>query len=74
MKKVFAILAVAAVMASCNNETETKTTETATADSVRAAMTADSLKAVGIADSIKAAAAKNDTSKMPATDTSKKAK
>jgi len=59
MKKLFAILAVAGVMAACNNGK----TDTATADSLRA----DSIKnAAAAADTTK-----KDTSKM-AIDTTKK--
>lgn len=65
MKKLFAILAVAGVMAACNNGK----TDTATADSLRVA---DSTKT---ADSLKAAAAdttkKADTTKV-IVDTTKK--
>lgn len=49
MKKVFAILAIAAMFAACNNES---TTETTTEDSTRRA---DSIRQVWIKDSTDAA-------------------
>ena len=67
MKKVFAIIAVASIMASCNNETETKTTMT-TEDSLKMA---DSIKAAEAAKMAPVTPTAPDTSKMTGDSSSK---
>jgi hypothetical protein len=66
MKKVFAVIAIAAMFAACNNESKTTTT---TEDSIRQA---DSLHKVWVEDSINQAnKMMQDTMNKMAPDTSK---